>query len=130
MIFSKKDFLPYEYFTKKNLENEKEDNKGLKILIIFALILFPFTAKAFNEKNEKAIDNKVQVVESKNYFEDIGSWIEIYDGNITGEINGNIGNFKIEDKNIISKINKSNTLKVVFFEKIEEGGYNIRVQRE
>ena len=69
-------------------------------------------------------------MESKNQIDDIVSWIKISGSNITEEINGNIGNFKIYDKNILNEINKDNTLKVVFFEKIEDGGYNIKVQKK
>ena len=130
MIFSTKNFLPYEYFTKKNLENEKEDNKGIKLLIVLALILLPFAVKDLLSDNENIVENEIKVVESKNQIDDIVSWIKIASSNITGEIKGNIGSFKIYDKNILNEINKDNTLKVVFFEKIEEGGYNIRVQKE
>ena len=130
MIFSTKNFLPYEYFTKRNLENEKEDNKGIKFLIVLALTLLPFTVKALLSDNENIVENEIKVVESKNQIDDIVSWIKISSSNITGEIKGNIGSFKIYDKNILNEINKDNTLKVVFFEKIEDGGYNIRVQKE
>lgn len=130
MIFSTKNFLPYEYFTKKNLENEKEDNKGIKLLIVLALILLPFAVKDLLSDNENIVENEIKVVESKNQIDDIVSWIKIASSNITGEIKGNIGSFKIYDKNILNEINKDNTLKVVFFEKIEDGGYNIRVQKE
>lgn len=130
MIFSTKNFLPYEYFTKKNLENEKEDNKGIKLLIVLALILLPFVVKALLSDNENIVKSEIKVVETKNQLDDIVSWIKISDSNITGEIKGNIGSFKIYDKNILNEINKDNTLKVVFFEKIEDGGYNIRVQKE
>lgn len=130
MIFSTKNFLPYEYFTKKNLEGEKEDNKGIKLLIVLALILFPFTIKALFSENKNIVKNETKVVETKNQLNDIVSWIQISSSGITGEIKGNIGSFKIYDKNILNEINKDNTLKVVFFEKIEEGGYNIRVQKE
>ena len=130
MILSTKKFLPYEDITKKNLENEKEDNKGIKLLIVLIFILLPFTVKALSSEDKNVVKNEIKVVESKNQIDDIVSWIKISGSNITGEIKGNIGNFKIYNKNILNEINKDNTLKVIFFEKIENGGYNIRVQKK
>ena len=130
MILSTKDFLPYEYFTKKNLEKENEDNKGVKLLLVLVLILFPFTIKALlSEKKEISVE-EVKINESKNEIENIISWLQIYDEGITGDIKGNIGNFKIDNKNILNEINKDKELKIMFFEKIEDGGYTIRVQKE
>ena len=128
MIFSTKDFLPYEYFTKKNLEKENEDNKGIKILLVLILILFPFTIKALLNEDKEIATKEINTNEYEN--EIIISWLQIYDEGITGDIKGNVGNFKIDNKNILNEINKDNELKIMFFEKIEDGGYTIRVQKE
>jgi len=130
VIFSTKDFLPYEYFTKKNLEKESEDNKGIKLLLVLVLILFPFTIKALLSEDKEIIVEEVKANEYENEIENIVSWLQIYDKGITGDIKGNVGNFKIDNKNILNEINKDNELKIMFFEKIEDGGYNIRVQKE
>ena len=130
MIFSTKDFLPYEYFTKKNLEKENEDNKGIKILLVLILILFPFTIKALLNEDKEIATKEINTNEYENQIENIISWLQIYDEGITGDIKGNVGNFKIDNKNILNEINKDNELKIMFFEKIEDGGYTIRVQKE
>ena len=130
MIFSTKDFLPYEYFTKKNLEKENEDNKGIKILLVLILILFPFTIKALLNEDKEIATKEINTNEYENEIENIISWLQIYDEGLTGDIQGNVGNFKIDNKNIINEINKDNELKIMFFEKIEDGGYTIRVQKE
>ena len=69
MIFSTKDFLPYEYFTKKNLEKENEDNKGIKILLVLILILFPFTIKALLNEDKEIATKEINTNEYENEIE-------------------------------------------------------------
>lgn len=119
-----KNFIPESYVEEKKQINENTDKKGILIMIITALILFPFSISNMFYKNEEISEN-----EEKTYI-DINKWQDIIKLNYEGKYTDDSAVLIIRKDEKLKEILKNKKIYISKLEHLSEDNYEVEIKKE
>ena len=127
--YPNKGFVPYSFIKKYDSTNYKSDKRGLILLVILALILFPISIDKLFDK-EEVIEKPIEVQEEGIDKKDITSWYYIMEDGTDGIISNEVCKLKIYDKEVLEKILVKENISINSIENLGENKYELDIIKE
>ena len=127
--YHNKSFVPYSFVEKQHKINDSGDRRGLSLLIILALMLFPMTIDKLITKKELPKES-IKVREDGLDREEIISWYGIMENNTDGSITNNGCTLNIYDIESLNKICEKEEFTINTIENLGENKYKLSIIKE
>lgn len=124
-----KKFIPNNYLKSKNTIKNKGDKRGVIMLFILNIIMFPFIFSKTPKEN-KEIKNTNTLWEANNRQEEFKLWLNMSKYGGVQEFSLNTGEITLDTEENISNINKEKGIKVKELNVTSEGKYKIFINKE
>ena len=124
-----KKFIPNNYLKSKNTIKNKGDKRGVIMLFILNIIMFPFIFSKTPKEN-KEIKSTNTLWEANNRQEEFKLWLNMSKYGGVQEFSLNTGEITLDTEENISNINKEKGIKVKEINVTSEGKYKIFINKE
>lgn len=124
-----KDFLPIKYVKERNFKIESGEKRGVTLLVILSLLLFPFSLKSLMRNKREDVNKIVEVKNKKNYYkkEEILLWIGLNIEGVSGSIKASEGKLTVDNKELIKVICEKEKFLVNTIENLGENKYRLQI---
>lgn len=126
-----KDFLPYNFYCIQDVKKEKEDLVGIKLLLILMIVLSIVCINTIAKPEEAIGDNVSKAIENNennDSFNNLLAWLELYDNDLTGDIQNNSGNLIVSEE-LLNRFYLDDNFEIKSIELVEEL-YKVSIERK
>ena len=127
--YHNKNFVPYSFVEKQTNVITSGDKRGLSLLVILALILFPIAIDKLTTKKEEP-KVRVEVKEDGIDRKEIINWYDIMENNTDGVINNQGCILNVYDIESLNKICEKEEFSINTIQNLGENKYKLSVIKE